>query len=169
MLLQFLKKKKEISCTTYEQAQQAVKNLKFCSECFTTGASQSRRHTNISKCALHSTDVPQAICTEITFFKRRCRTTKYVQVLDENKWPNEVKNNILFGDGNKFATYLKNSDQVNRQPSEKSKISDLSPDEIPEKISCLQHILDTIAISSSECERGFSQLIVIPLISFPVI
>jgi hypothetical protein len=90
------------------------------------------------------------------------------KVLDANNWPKNVKENILYGE--EEIRKLSNRFQL----SERDMIRTfreyllLQGKEIPKQLLQLKRTLEKIAVSSSECERGFSQmnLIVTPVRSY---
>lgn len=152
-LVKVFEKRKKIPGTAYKQAQQAVQNLKFC------GVSLHQKvkagDPPISPTAFYNS-LKQSVEKRL-LSKEDAELSRYAQVLDEKKWPAEAKNNILFGEDQ--VRYLSQKFRLSERETIRAFRDFLqSPEEIPEKITRLQHMLHTVAISSSECERGFSQL-----------
>jgi hypothetical protein len=77
-------------------------------------------------------------------------------VLDPKRWPEEIQNNLTFGETGirnlsiRLRLYEREMMQSFREYLEEKRI--------PDKLFKLIHNLDMIPISSSECERGFSQM-----------
>ncbi|CAH2098344.1 unnamed protein product [Euphydryas editha] len=86
-----------------------------------------------------------------------------VQAYDEpEKWPNEVEKNITFGE--KEIRTLTNKIHLNERNIIRAFRNYLVDKKVPKNLTSLINTVHTIAVSTSECERGFSQmnLIMIP-------
>jgi hypothetical protein len=77
-------------------------------------------------------------------------------VLDPKQWPEEIQNNLTFGETEirNLSTRLR----LNEREMIQSFREYLEEKRIPDKLFKLIHKLDMIPISSSECESGFSQM-----------
>jgi hypothetical protein len=80
------------------------------------------------------------------------------KVLDANNWPKNVMEDILYGE--EEILKLSNSFQFNERDVIRGfrEYLQLQGREIPKQLLQLKRTLETIAISSNECERGFSQI-----------
>ncbi|KAJ8890076.1 hypothetical protein PR048_009583 [Dryococelus australis] len=78
-------------------------------------------------------------------------------VLDFRTWPTGAKENILFGE-EKICELSKRFNLNQRELICTFREFVKSPDVMPEKLLHLKNTLHIIPVSSSECERGFSQM-----------
>ncbi len=77
-------------------------------------------------------------------------------VLIPEKWPNEVEKNITFGE--KDIRTLTNKFHLNERSIIRSFRDYLVDKKMPKDLIPLINAVNTIAVSTSECERGFSQM-----------
>ncbi|XP_030046369.1 E3 SUMO-protein ligase KIAA1586-like [Microcaecilia unicolor] len=81
---------------------------------------------------------------------------KWAKVLDPKQWPEDIQKHLTFGE-----TEIRNLSKrfhLNERAMIHGFREYLSEKTIPDKLLPLKLTLDTIPISSSECERGFSQM-----------
>jgi hypothetical protein len=81
---------------------------------------------------------------------------KWTRALDPKEWPEEIQNHLTFGETEirNLSTRLRLNEREMIQSFRKY----LEEKRITDKLFKLMHNLDMIPISSSECERGFSQM-----------
>jgi histidyl-tRNA synthetase len=81
---------------------------------------------------------------------------KWARVLDLKQWPEEIQNHLTFGETEirNLSTRL----HLNEREMIQSFQEYLEEKRVVDKLFKLIHNLDMIPISSSECERGFSQM-----------
>ncbi|XP_065645604.1 E3 SUMO-protein ligase KIAA1586-like [Hydra vulgaris] len=87
---------------------------------------------------------------------------QWARILDQNHWPDNINNQVTFGE-----TEIRNLSlrlPLNEREIIRGFLEYLAEKTYPENLVHLVQALDTIPISSSECERGFSQtnLIITP-------
>ncbi|KAJ8878638.1 hypothetical protein PR048_019221 [Dryococelus australis] len=145
-LVEVFEERKTCPGSTYRKSLEAAENLKFCGVVLhkkgrlddppiSPSAFYESLKNLIQKRLLCNSDVEMSRCAK---------------VLDFKTWPTGAKENILFGE--EVICKLSKRFKLNEREFVKS------PDVIPEKLLHLKNTLNIITVSSSECERGFSQM-----------